>query len=683
MHMTEGRPSGRTAAAIFAFLFGIYLFSASGHTYAIDEELMLATTQNLIAHGSFAVNAGGPDTPPTYSGYGPAQSIAAIPFYLSGRALASLFPERAATFVIRSALSWYNPAVTALVGVLIYLVATVLGYRARVAIGTALLYGLATTAWPHSKSFFAEPLTELTLFGSFAFALWSIMPPERAAPLQDPATPSLAMPRLRLLFVSGLLAGLAPLVKIQAGLALPLLGLCVLVALYRAAGLNRRSVGGAVTWGVGAFLVLGLLALYQWLVFGAVGRTGYGTPASLFRNELTNGLYGLLISPGKGIFWYAPPLLLLPFALRGLWRRSWPVAALCSAMIVVNLVFYARLNFWHGDGAWGPRYLNIIMPFLVLPLAAFLDPLAGRETPWRSAALALTLLLAVPVQIGGLAINIDTYLNSQVNWQRRYYNPPDSPIVQHLVMAGRQLRQAYRKHVAPNSLVLLRGFSYSEGNRDAGEQLPRWTLPHAIFALRPPTGSDARLTLGLNGCRPKGAPAAATLRAGGSILARTDACGPRVLHLLLPSGVDRLSLDATPWDPRANNVDRDGPLGVVMSRVQVETDGYPLALQGDLIPVTPVPAGAASLRRWAGDHRFGHWDFWWWYLGHGAYPLAPSLAWAAVWIIVSLGLAAWGGRRIARVFTGPLDGPGTPVEAPARSASRAMLRRGQTQGRVV
>lgn len=608
---------------------------------------MLATTQNLALRGSFAIALNGPEAEPQYSGYGPGQSIAALPFYLAGRAVAALFPSRGTTWLIRAIVSWYNPLVTAGIAALMYAAATLLGYTPRVATATALLYGLATMAWPHSKTFFAEPLTALLLWGSFVLALAASMdarPTWASTQTVDAgSTRYRSWKRDGLLFASGAVAGLAPLVKIQAGLALPLLGLFAASAVVSTCGLRWSSVRLLAAWGLGAMLMLALLALYQWAIFGAVGRTGYGSPARLFRNPLVSGLYGLIASPGKGVIWYAPPLLLWPISVWLLWRRHRLVTLLCVGMAVAHLVFYARLNFWHGDGAWGPRYLNIVLPFLILPLAAYLDTLRGWKTRGRSGALLLVLLLAIPVQLGGLAINIDTYLNRQVDAERRYYYPPDSPIVQHLRMAGQQLRQLYAKYFTPNSVVLLDGFSYSEGNRERGEQVPRWTLPHAEIAVRPPAGVFLRLALSLNGCRPRGAPARIVFSSDQMRLLVGDACPPRTYYLLLPDKPIRLALDATPWDPALANIERNGPLGVVLQDLTAAVDNRPLTLRGDLIPVTPLPSGPVSLRRWAGDYRFGHWDFWWWYLAHSGLPTRRAAVFGGVWLVISMTLALWGG----------------------------------------
>lgn len=633
------------AAGIFALLAGIFLLTTGGHTYAIDEEQMLTVTENLVLHRSVAINAPVDDASAAYSSYGPLQSVAALPFYAAGRAIAAIFPPHGATWAVRAAISWYNPLVTAGVAALLYLAAAQLGYGASVSIGLALLYGLATIAWPHSKTFFAEPLTALVLLGSFVCALIAV---SRIEALRGSQPLVMGLPRaaLVLLFVSGMLGGLAPLVKIQSGLALPVLGIYVLVALAMTLGHRRPLFLGLLAWGIGAVLFLLVLSLYLWSLFGSPVRTGYGAVGRIFRNDLDTGLYGLLISPGKGIFWYAPVLVLWPWGIVRLWRRAWPVALLCLLMAVVHLLFYARVNFWHGDGAWGPRYLNIILPFLVLPLAGFLDSLDQRRTPWRAALLAGLLLLTVPVQVAGLAINLNAYLNLQRDSERRYFYPPDSPIVRHLQLAGRQARQFYDLYFAPNSVALISGFSYSEGDRDQGEQVPRWTLPRAEIALRPSSATPRQVTLALNGCREAGDAAPVTLESEGMLLAAGTTCPARTFHLLLPVGRTELSLQATAWDPLAAGVERAGPLGVVLQNVSARAGDQDLTLRGDLIPIPPVPTGQVLLRRWVHDYRYGHWDFWWWYLAKSGLPRMPSILLAGGWVIAAVGLIAGGYRRL-------------------------------------
>jgi hypothetical protein len=634
----------RAALAIFAFLAGVYLLTASGHNYVSDEEKLFGVTEGLARRGSFALLPDEPGGPPVYSPYGPAQSIAAIPLYLLARATAAFFPPPAYDWLARAIVGCFNAFTTASIGALLVLAVARLGYGRRAAIGTGLIYGLATMAWPHSKTFFSEPLTGLLLFGAFTAVLYAGQHPG-------------------MWLFSGLLAGLALAAKIQAGLALPVIGVYVLLVamhesrtgasapLWRSSfwGTARRASLFLLAWGFGAAGALALLGMYQWALFGSPLRSGYGGDiGSVLRNNMWRGAANLLWSSGKGILWYAPPLLLLPAGLLLLARRHWPVVLLCLGLLISHLLFYGRVLFWHGDAAWGPRYLNIVLPFLVLPLAALINRInLVAKPPLLRAALAACLLLAVPVQIGGLAINFATYINNSAQ-EERYHNPAYSPIVGHLAFAARQLHELYTIHVAPASIALLRGFSYSEGDRDRGEQTPRWTLPEAAVGVRPPAGQPVVVELGLSACRSHPLePGSITLRAGAAAFPVGSPCPPRVYRLLLPSRGATLTITTGGWDPRAVGIARAAPLGVLLTRLEARAGGRSLAVHGALVPVSPVPSGYRPLIEWTSDYRYGHWDFWWWYLAHSGMPTMPGLVFGLAWLTLALGLIVWGAIGLA------------------------------------
>ena len=62
-----------------------------------------------------------------------------------------------------SSVSLVGSFVTAAMVALLYRLTRLLGYSGRVALALAVIYGLATTAWPQSRTFFAEPLTAFLL----------------------------------------------------------------------------------------------------------------------------------------------------------------------------------------------------------------------------------------------------------------------------------------------------------------------------------------------------------------------------------------------------------------------------------------------------------------------------------------------------------------------------------------
>src|SRR5204862_342052 len=72
-----------------------------------------------------------------------------------------------------------------------------------------------------------------------------------------------------------------------------------------------------------AALALALLGhlVYDLARFGNPFETGYGAQATLaaYTTPMVVGLYGLLISSGKGVLWFAPALSSAPWGWRAMW----------------------------------------------------------------------------------------------------------------------------------------------------------------------------------------------------------------------------------------------------------------------------------------------------------------------------------------------------------------------------
>ncbi|MBA4018976.1 MAG: hypothetical protein C0483_17545 [Pirellula sp.] len=86
-----------------------------------------------------------------------------------------------------------------------------------------------------------------------------------------------------------------------------------------------------------------------------------------FDGDLRIGLLGLLISPGKSLFVYAPILLLSIAAMPKFWRRDKLMAVLVGATFVLWLLLHGKLRSWYGAWGWGPRHFVTIVPLLALP----------------------------------------------------------------------------------------------------------------------------------------------------------------------------------------------------------------------------------------------------------------------------------------------------------------------------
>lgn len=80
------------------------------------------------------------------------------------------------------------------------------------------------------------------------------------------------------------------------------------------------------------------------------------------------GIFGLLFSPGAGIFIFAPILLTAFISFVDLYRKDKFEVLPFIAYISVMLIFFGSWTSWHGFVGWSARYMIPIIPFLLIPL---------------------------------------------------------------------------------------------------------------------------------------------------------------------------------------------------------------------------------------------------------------------------------------------------------------------------
>jgi hypothetical protein len=162
----------------------------------------------------------------------------------------------------------------------------------------------------------------------------------------------------------------------------------------------RQRIGSLALLGAPAAAGGAATALVNWLRWGSPFDFGYHNAKEAFSTSFLTGLYGLLASPGKGLFVYAPVLVLAVLFGRRLWRGGRAEVVLLLAITAAYLGLYARWYDWTGGLAWGPRFLvPLIAPWLALLGRAFAGP--GRP---RLLFLA-TVVLGFGVQVLGLSVH--------------------------------------------------------------------------------------------------------------------------------------------------------------------------------------------------------------------------------------------------------------------------------------
>lgn len=591
----------RLPLAIWLLLTGFYVLTMSGHTYSPDEETMYIVTREIVLHGKVAVPVTKDDAAVSalrpgrgggsYASYGIVPSLLAVPLFAVGM----LVGREGLTFdyATRFAVTALNAAATAATAAVLALWALRLGARRRVAVTVALLYGVATFAWPYARTFFSEPLA----------ALFLLLAADRADAARQTAMPWC-------MTWAGVAAGLLVATRIASVVALPILVLFAVWPLGK--GWLRWTIPAGVWWLLGLLPGLALVAGYNMLRFGTPFATGYGNEADTFRTPVWTGLGGLLLSPGKSVWLYAPPALLaIPGALL-LWRQQRTVVLLAWGLFAAHVLLYARWSAWDG-GAWGPRFLLTPLPLLFVLMVGALGHVDDQGSRFAQRLRRVSRIVAMPLAglgligaLGGMLVNFDTYLNMQGDHDR-IYSWAGSPLVVHWRMLGGQLA---RHFPADDSCTLRDGWF-------ASEQLPA-SLPRRSGAngtLQCDVGQLAQLTLTLDDRRPPAAPASNLVLRLNNVVVQPPAGQARGYHLLLPLGDTTLRLESTTWNPRAINFsERDDELGVAITGIGVRVIG------GAVLPVRDAAVAPLSHQprpRWAwyyeptNQHLVDHWA---WYL---------------------------------------------------------------------
>jgi hypothetical protein len=376
---SRGRtPLRRSAFVVLALVFALFLLYL-GYMSAFDSDRMYQVAAGLAEYGRPTRYPGFS----TWTKYGFGQPLLAVPFYLLGKVgvlLGGAFDP-----VTRLAVSLTNLPVTALTCWLLYRASRRFA-SPTISLAVAATYLLATPALNYGRTFFSEPAGGFLLLA----ALLLIIPPSPDEPL-----------RTRRALLAGLCLGAMIFLKPAFAVYIPAPALAVVwLAFSGHSGATTddrpplrftsyvlrfvRRLAPIALFALGPIAGLLVQGGYNYLRYAplpnAFLRTGYEKEPG-FSTPLLEGLGGILFSPGKSIFLYAPVLLLAPVGLWLMYRRREAsgrlTVMLLLAEVAAGLIFNALWWAWTGNFAWGPRLIMPVLPLLVWPLAA----LGGREVP--------------------------------------------------------------------------------------------------------------------------------------------------------------------------------------------------------------------------------------------------------------------------------------------------------------
>ncbi len=389
----------------------VYLAFLSPGIYSVDGSAMLAVADSLVTHHNV-------DVPPglgipgknglTYSILYPLQSVLAVPV-VAVAVIASGVLHLPVHYVESLSVTILPALYTALTVALVYLLAISLESTDAGAWLAAVTYGFGTIALAYTRDFYADPLLALLMAMGLLLAFtqspsWMIFSVTALAVLAKP---------------TGIILG-------------PLLSLYLFW--------KTRRFWLSLLPGLGTALGLAIYSTYNSYRFGNF-RT-FGAPWAFSIRFVPEGLAGLLISPGEGLIWFCPCIVLSVFGLSQIEMRrleAWTIAALLAASLLLHSLWAS----WNGGWSWGPRLLLPILPGLVALTGVL-------RNGWRK-LLVLSGILGFLLTAPNLVSFYTRYL-SEANEQRvseadLMWQPGRSPLLHAWPAAYRQIEDARHSDV--------------------------------------------------------------------------------------------------------------------------------------------------------------------------------------------------------------------------------------------
>ena len=417
----------RISLLIFCLFLGLYLLFSGDHFtehyYSTDEQIMFMTTRSIMERGSLVI----PDVHgQTISKYGLIASLTAVPFYLLGRLAAGFFHPAQKEMILIIFMYMTNAFITAAAVAVFFLLARVLRYPLRVALHASLVLGAGTILFPYARFFFSESPAALFLLLSLLFMF------RFAQSL-----------RVIHIILSSLFYGLLLLTRFDNISLVPVFVFAILY-IHRRREVSRPGAlfRDAILFAVPLLSALAVHFLLNRLKYGSVFTGGYDQE-NAFTTPPGIGLFGLLLSPGRGIFFYSPPLVLALAGAARFGRKRTFAALVVLFIVLIKAYLFSRWYSWHGGLSWGGRFLLPLVPLMMLP---FCDVLIGMKR--RSAALGNIVVfivsVGVAVQLLGILVKPSWYSDaayglslSDIN--QSHFIPHISPwcIYPALLMAGR------------------------------------------------------------------------------------------------------------------------------------------------------------------------------------------------------------------------------------------------------
>jgi hypothetical protein len=392
----------------------IYLAFLPPGIYSVDGNSILAVAESIVTQHNITVPAGlgipGRDGQ-IYSSWYPLQSVLAVPFVMTASVATRLL--HAPLHFVAAALVGVLPALfTAATVALAALISLQLGSTFQAARRASLCFAAGTIAMVYTRTFYADPLLSLLVAAGIYFVFVCTN---------------------RTILLAALVALLAVLAKPTGIILAPALSAYLLLKKTPA----RISLIPALGGGVGLLLYF----LYNFIRFA--NPLTFGQPMSFSFSALPQGVAGLLFSPGRGIIWYSPVVLLAIPAIRKA-RKTKPIEVLLIAGLFLGFLgLHSLYENWHGGWSWGPRYLLPTLPGLM----ALMGLLEGRAAKALLYLSFLGFLVNAPTLISFYERYYAEANEQGITESQLYWSPARAPFLHAWGAASREIADARNQDV--------------------------------------------------------------------------------------------------------------------------------------------------------------------------------------------------------------------------------------------
>lgn len=454
--------------AYFLVLFSFLSFFSSGTIEAEDGWLYLNVARNIYYEGSFdappneylerknvnmnsILQEDGTWKSPGGLGYSlsmlPAVLLSDIYHKVTDIPVPEHFPLESDWSLMFFA-SFTNLFFAAMIGVIMYAYSLVLGQNERTALSTSLLTVFATNMFPMATFAFAQMM--FTAFLLLTFLMIKLH--------------SLSRSR-RYLYIAVITYGVTAIsYNVSYILVLP----AILIYFLTLSGfrLNWKRIG----------LISLLTGLIVVLAPNALKIISYN---GVKLKILFEGVYGLLLSPGKSVFLYSPILVIPIIFWHKISKKYRSELIAFGTMLILYLFFYGKayLNggvrglfpIWYGGSAWGPRYILTTIPFFMLIVGHVLTNINGKVRNWIVWGLIpvsiiiqiIGVLVPYQVQYRGLQANVFINQIPVSYYEYASFIPRYSPLITSTKDLGRKLLtyKKTRDH-GDHEVYLYDGFDY-------------------------------------------------------------------------------------------------------------------------------------------------------------------------------------------------------------------------------